>query len=166
MPPIVPRLNITLLDGSIGTDLEELNLSIENVLINGIEPYVEDYLYSVKNHELEELFKAAKDSLLSNYQLIEDKIDKGLAPLFNKNRDIILGQIDFMRQKSDESLHNKHDVILNKYKRVENKLLPMNSPQERILNPLPFINTYGLSFFAQLIHLPYEFDGLHKVIKI
>ena len=34
---IVPRLNITLLDRSVESDLEELGLSIEEVLTNGTE---------------------------------------------------------------------------------------------------------------------------------
>ncbi|WP_428908748.1 bacillithiol biosynthesis cysteine-adding enzyme BshC [Niallia sp. Krafla_26] len=166
MPPIIPRLNITIVDRSVGTDLEELNLSIENVLVNGIETYEKEFLEHVKDQELEQLFQSAKDELLAQYQLIEDKIDKGLAPLFNKNREIILDQIHFMEQKSNEAIRNKHEVVLNKYKRVENKLFPLHSPQERILNPLPFLNAYGKTFFAELIHLPYEFDGLHKVLKI
>jgi uncharacterized protein YllA (UPF0747 family) len=28
------------------------------------------------------------------------------------------------------------------------------------------MNAYGASFFAELPHLPFEFDGTHKVIKI
>ena len=37
MPPIVPRLNITLLDSSVETDFKELGLSVEEVLSNGTE---------------------------------------------------------------------------------------------------------------------------------
>ncbi len=35
MPPIYPRLNITLLDRSVETDLTELNLHLANVLTEG-----------------------------------------------------------------------------------------------------------------------------------
>lgn len=166
MPPIVPRLNITLLDRSVMTDLEELGLSLEEVLTNGTAKHKHDYLLTVKDHELEQLFQAAKEQLLRQYSLIEAKLDKGLLPLFQKNRENILKQIQFMMEKTNDSLHEKHAVILNKYKRVEFKLRPLNSPQERILSPLPFLNAYGLSFFAELSNLSYPFDGLHKVIKI
>ena len=66
----------------------------------------------------------------------------------------------------NDSLEFKHAVILNKYKRVEHSLRPLNSPQERILNPLPFMNAHGMDLFTELSNLPYEFDGLHKVINI
>ena len=48
MPPIVPRLNITLLDRSVETDIKELGLSLDEVLIYGTEKKQEDYLSSVK----------------------------------------------------------------------------------------------------------------------
>ncbi len=166
MPILVPRLNITLLDGSVGTDLQELDLTIEDVLKNGIENDRNEYLCSVKDQELEQLFQSTKDQLIQQYELIGKKMDKGLSPLFHKNQKILLQQIDFLRDKANESLWDKNAVILNKYQRVENKLKPLNSPQERILNPLLFMNAYGISFFAKLPYLPYEFDGTHKVIKI
>ena len=166
MPPIVPRLNITLLDRSVQTDLEELGLSIEEVLTNGTEQYKNDFLLKVKDHELEQLFQLTRDQLLRNYQLIEAKVDKGLSPLFNKNRETLLKQLAFMEEKMNDSLEFKHAVILNKYKRVEHSLRPLNSPQERILNPLPFMNAHGMDLFTELSKLPYEFDGLHKVINI
>lgn len=166
MPLLVPRLNITLLDRSVQTDLEELNLSVEDVLKNGIGNYREDYLFSIKDQELEGLFQSAEDGLIEQYRLIQKKIDKGLTPLFHKNQQILLRQIDFLKDKVNKSIRDKNKVILNKYQRVENKLKPLNAPQERILNPLLFMNTHGISLFAELAYLPYEFDGTHKVIKI
>ncbi|WP_338469917.1 bacillithiol biosynthesis cysteine-adding enzyme BshC [Niallia sp. XMNu-256] len=166
MPPIVPRLNITLLDRSVQTDLQELGLTVEQVLTSGIEKYQDDYLLTFKDTELEELFQAAKDELQKRYGYIEKKIDKGLSSLFNKNQQIILQQIKFLEDKVNQSILDKHKVVLNKYERIENKLKPLNSPQERILNPLLYLNQYGTSFFSELPYLPYEFDGMHKVIKI
>jgi bacillithiol biosynthesis cysteine-adding enzyme BshC len=166
MPPIVPRLNITLLDLSVQTDLQELGLTIEEVLTNGIDHHKNEFLLKVKDHELEQLFQLTRDQLLRNYQLIEAKVDKGLSPLFHKNRETLLKQLAFMEEKMNDSLNVKHAVILNKYKRVEHYLRPLNSPQERILNPLPFMNAHGMALFTKLSKLPYEFDGMHKVIKI
>ena len=107
MPPIVPRLNITLLDRSVQTDLEELGLSIEEVLTNGTEQHKNDFLLKVKDHELEQLFQLTREQLLRNYQLIEAKVDKGLSPLFNKNRETLLKQIEFMEEKMNDSLRIK-----------------------------------------------------------
>ena len=166
MPPIVPRLNITLVDRSVETDLNELGLSLETVLITGTEKQKEEYLSSVKDKELDSLFHDTKEQLLGSYRLIRERIDSGLYPLLEKNQDLLLKQIEFMQVKVDFSLQEKHQVILNKFSRVNNKLRPLNSPQERILNAVSYMNQYGIPFLADLASLSYSFDGKHKVIKI
>ncbi|WP_071395437.1 bacillithiol biosynthesis cysteine-adding enzyme BshC [Bacillus tuaregi] len=166
MPPIVPRLNITLLDRSVETDLHELGLALHTVLTSGTEKQKEDYLSTVKDEELSKLFQQAKEQLIENYRDIKGRIDKGLFPLLEKNQSLLLKQIEFMEGKVELSLQEKHQVVLNKYIRVNNRLTPLGSPQERILNAIPFMNQYGIRFLATLANLSYTFDGKHKVIKI
>ncbi|WP_394232620.1 bacillithiol biosynthesis cysteine-adding enzyme BshC [Niallia oryzisoli] len=166
MPPIVPRLNITLVDRSVETDIVELGLSLETVLTSGTEKQKEDYLSSVKDKELDDLFQHTKEQLLENYRLIKEKIDRGLSPLLEKNQAQLFKQVEFMEGKVAHSLQEKHQVVLNKFSRVNNKLRPLGSPQERILNALYYMNQYGIPFLANLSSLSYTFDGKHKVIKI
>ncbi|PLR97387.1 bacillithiol biosynthesis cysteine-adding enzyme BshC [Bacillus sp. T33-2] len=169
MPPLVPRLNITILDRSIETDLSELGLDLKTAIASGTGQNELKYIESLKDRELEEYFQTAKEQLISQYQLIRSKteqVDKGLLPLLAKNEAMLLKQIEFMEGKIDESVCRKHDHILNKFNRVENALRPAGSPQERIWNPFYYLNTYGLHFISDLLSLHYEFDGTHKVIKL
>ena len=166
MPLIVPRLNITLLDRAIESDFEELGLSLEEVLTNGTGKQQDVYLESVKDLELEKLFQYTKKQLLENYGMIQQKLDKGLIPLFEKNQARLLEQIEFMEGKSEDHLKQKHEVALSKFYRVDHSLRPIGAPQERILNALNYMNHYGIPFLSELAHLNYEFDGKHKVIKI
>lgn len=166
MPPIVPRLNITLVDRSVETDFLELGLSLETVLTTGTVKQQEQYLSSIKDQELDQLFKQAKEQLLNSYRLIKERIDRGLSPLLEKNQENLLKQIEFMEGKVDLALQDKHQVILTKFSRVNNKLRPLGSPQERILNAVYYMNQYGIPFLADLAALSYTFDGKHKVIKI
>ncbi len=166
MPLIVPRLNITLLDRAIESDFEELGLSLEEVLTNGTGKQQDVYLESVKDLELEKLFRYTKKQLLENYGMIQQKLDKGLIPLFEKNQARLLEQIEFMEGKSEDHLKQKHEVALSKFYRVDHSLRPIGAPQERILNALNYMNRYGIPFLSELAHLNYEFDGKHKVIKI
>ena len=76
MPLIVPRLNITLLDRAIESDFEELGLSLEEVLTNGTGKQQEVYLESVKDLELEKLFRYTKKQLLENYGMINKNLIK------------------------------------------------------------------------------------------
>ena len=169
MPPLVPRLNITILERSIVTDLEELNLDLTEVLISGTGKHELKYIDSLKDREVEELFGNVKTMLSEQYSIVREKsngIDPVLGPLLEKNEQILMKQISFMEGKIVEAVCRKHDHILRKFTRVENSLRPGGSPQERVWNPFYYLNKYGLNFVSDLLALHYEFDGTHKIIKM
>lgn len=169
MPPIVPRLNITLVDRAVETDLDELNLDLSNVLTRGTNNEMDDFLESIKDQEITELFSLTREKLLEHYSLIEEKttqLDKGLLPLFKKNEDFLIKQIEFMEMKLAETTRKKHEVILNKFDRVNLSLRPDGFPQERVWNIFYYLNKHGLGLIKSLLKLHYEFDGTHKIINI
>lgn len=169
MPPLVPRLNITLLERAIESDLDELNLDLKEVLISGTSGHELEFIDALKDREIEELFAQVKSMLAGQYQLIREKsneIDPVLMPMLQKNESILLNQITLMEDKIKEAIFRKHDHILKKFSRVENALRPGGAPQERVWNPFYYLNKYGLDLVPELAKLDYKFDGTHKIIKL
>jgi bacillithiol synthase len=169
MPPIVPRLNITLLERAIDRDMKELNLDLAAVLSRGCVDERERYLESIKDKEISELFSSLKSQLIKQYELIEEKtsqLDRGLLPLVKKNESYLLKEIGFMETKLEGSVKSKYDVILSKFIRVDLSLRPDGFPQERVWNIFYYLNQYGTDFITHLMQLEFEFDGRHKVVKI
>ncbi|CAM3410120.1 bacillithiol biosynthesis cysteine-adding enzyme BshC [Cytobacillus oceanisediminis] len=169
MPPIMPRLNITILERSVESDMKEIGLDLQEVLTFGTEAKKNDYLEHVKNESIEEQFSKTKEQLKQNYVLIEELTGKeaySLLPMLKKNEELLVKQMDFMESKIQQTIQKKHDVTINKYEKVENTLRPGGSPQERVWNGLYYINKYGISFVNDLLECPFVFDGTHKVIKI
>jgi bacillithiol synthase len=169
MPPLVPRLNITLLERSIESDLNELKLDLKEVLISGTSGHELKFIDSLKDREVEELFGQVKGMLSDQYHLIREKsngIDPVLLPMLQKNESILLNQIKFMEDKIVEAICQKNDHILRKFSRVENALRPGGAPQERVWNPFYYLNKYGLELVPELLMLQYRFDGTHKIIKL
>jgi bacillithiol synthase len=169
MPPIVPRLNITLLERAIESDIHELKLELFAVLSRGSVEERNQYLDSIKDREVSELFTTLKTQLLKQYELIEAKtnqLDRSLLPLLKKNENYILKEIGFMETKLEESVQSKYNVILSKFNRVDLSLRPDGFPQERIWNVFYYLNQYGPDFIKELMELEFEFDGRHKVIKL
>ncbi|MBT2756118.1 bacillithiol biosynthesis cysteine-adding enzyme BshC [Mesobacillus foraminis] len=169
MPLLVPRLNITILDRSVETDLAELNLELQAVLESGTERHQMEFIDSLRDKELDDIFDQVRQTLSTQYGYIHSKVehlDKGLLPLVKKNEDILHKQISFMEKKIDEAVCRKHDAILKKFTRVENALRPGGSPQERVWNPFYYLNQYGTDFISELLQLEFTFDGMHKVIKM
>jgi bacillithiol synthase len=169
MPPIVPRLNISLIERNVSSSLEELGLSLEDVLAFGTGKQKELFLQINRDSSFQTLFTQTRDQLVRNYQEIAKKTEeqyKGLLPLLKKNEGLLLKQIDFMENRLEIALLQKHEVVLEKYNRIERRLKPSGSPQERIWNLFYFLNQYGLCFTEELLTQPYVFDGSHQVVKL
>ncbi|MBV7503836.1 bacillithiol biosynthesis cysteine-adding enzyme BshC [Bacillus sp. sid0103] len=169
LPPIVPRLNITILDRSVETDVNELRLNIADILSNGTVKERNQFLEEIKDKEVEALFLGIREQLVNQYRLIESKtveLDRGLLPLLKKNESYLLKEIGFMETKLNEAGKLKHDNLLKKYDRVDLALRPDGFPQERVWNIFYYLNQYGLNFIQDLMSGRYEFDGLHKVMKM
>ncbi|MEH7106869.1 bacillithiol biosynthesis cysteine-adding enzyme BshC [Bacillus sp. JJ1764] len=169
MPPIVPRLNITLLDRSIEGELEEIQLSLDHVLQQGTTGKREQFLASIKDHEIDDLFQVMKDQLKEQYRLVEAKtseIERGLIPLVRKNESFLLKDLNFMQTKLQDAVTKKHDIRLKKFTRIDLALRPNGIPQERVWNIYYYLNHYGLDIINRIMALSFEFDGTHKVIKL
>jgi bacillithiol biosynthesis cysteine-adding enzyme BshC len=169
MPPIVPRLNISLIERNVSSDMEELGLKLEDVLTAGTGKQKELFLDANRDSSFQALFAQTKDQLVKNYLEIEKKTEqhyKGMLPLLKKNESLLLKQIDFMENRLELALLQKHEVVIEKYNRIERRLKPSGSPQERIWNLFYFLNQYGLSFIDELLTQSYLFDGSHQVVKL
>ncbi|MEH7110822.1 bacillithiol biosynthesis cysteine-adding enzyme BshC [Neobacillus niacini] len=169
MPPIVPRLNISFLERTIESDINELKLELSAVLSKGSAMERDQFLESIKDREVSELFSELKSQLLRQYELIEAKtnqLDRSLLPLLKKNENYLLKEIGFMESKLEASVQSKFDVVLSKFNRIDLSLRPDGFPQERVWNIFYYLNQYGTNFIKELMELEFEFDGRHKVIKI
>lgn len=169
MPPVVPRLNMTIVDRAIYSDLLELQLDLDDVLVNGTKASKEAYLATVTNATLIQFFEEMKLQLTEQYQEIAvnlQKLDKGLLPLLQKNKQMVHSQLDFMVQRINRAIEQKHACIIKKFDRIDHFLRPLGAPQERMICGYYYLNKYGFSFFRNLTHLPYTFDGTHKVILV
>lgn len=169
MPPIVPRLNITLLDKTTDRNLDELNLSVAKVLEKGTADDRNRFMSSIKDDGFESLIQGTKEVLAGQYKKIIariNEIDRGHVQLAETNLAMQIRQLEFLQRKVEDSMTKKHSAVLEKYHRVEQMLKPDGQPQERIWNIFYYLNEYGKNFIDELLNLPYEFDGRHKIIRI
>jgi bacillithiol synthase len=169
MPPIVPRLNMTFVERDVCRNLAELKLSLQDVVTEGAEKDRQQYWESVKDESFDASIDEAEEALIASYEKIVNKaetLDKGLERVIEKNLSFHRQQFDFLRLKAEKSIKSKHEVTLRKYDRIQSSLKPEGAPQERTWNLYYFMNRYGENFISELMSLPMEFDGNHKVIKI
>lgn len=169
MPPIVPRLNMTILERHIETDLNELNITVEDVFKAGVEQLKNNWLNEREPIQFEPLVEKSKMEMEQIHQLLREKaleVDRSLSPLLQKNAYFIEKQLDFLNHSVQKKIREKHAVDLKKFKRIEHSLMPNGAPQERIWNIYYYVNKYGLDFLKLLQHQTFQFNGKHKIVKI
>ncbi|WP_191561792.1 bacillithiol biosynthesis cysteine-adding enzyme BshC [Metabacillus idriensis] len=169
MPPVVPRLNITLLERSIETDLSDVDLTIENVFVKGVQQAREEWI-SMKEpvdfesqlekskHEVEQIHRSLRSAALA--------IDSSIEPFLKKNVYFIQSQLDLLGSHIDKKIQQKHRVEMDKFTRIENSLNPNGGFQERTWNIYYYLNKYGPNFLSEIVQLRYSFNDKHKIVKI
>lgn len=169
MPPVYPRLNITLLERNIASHLDELHLTVEKVIKTGCLNEKKTILDSLKDRTIEESYEILNDMIDRQHDRWSEAAipyDSNLESLFKKNKSILLKQLEFMKQKTDESHLRIHEEIARKYDNIENSLHPLNGPQDRVLNPIYFMNKYGKDWLDFLLRSDFEFGEYHYVCSI
>ncbi|WP_046175139.1 bacillithiol biosynthesis cysteine-adding enzyme BshC [Domibacillus indicus] len=168
MPPVVPRLNITIVDRGTASTLLETGISVETAVQSGVGQEKNAYIESVRDHHLHDLVEQTKQQLLAGYKKIEvraEELHKGLMPIVEKNKAYHERQIDILLQKSEAVLKQTHEAALRRFNLAEMRLRP-DGLQERVWNLYPFLNSYGPSFVDELLGQSYKHDGSHYVIYI
>ena len=169
MPPVVPRISLTLLERHIESTMKEIDETVQEVLENGLEEKRKAWLYKQELESLESTlssYQAEYKDVHDKFREVGNEVLPHMKPTFEKNWSLIDKQFSFIQRLMERSAYEKHEIMMKKYERVELALLPKGMPQERVWNICYFLNRYGLDFVQRLCELPLEHNGKHKVIRI
>lgn len=169
MPPVMPRLNITILERHIEKKLLERNISLQDAIERGTENQRETYF----ERQIPEEFTAVMDQAKSQIEAIHKtvrqealKVDQSMEPLLMKNAAFIQDQLQFLERTVTKRIEEKEGYVLKDYERIQNSIKPLLAPQERIWNIMYYLNRYGPKFFTSFKNLPFSFQNQHQVVKL
>ncbi|XQY93405.1 bacillithiol biosynthesis cysteine-adding enzyme BshC [Metabacillus sp. HB246100] len=169
MPPVVPRLMMTMLERSVDRNIQETKVTIDEVLEHGVANAMDSFMQSVTPVDMNPLVNDAKKEIDRIHQsLIASalQIDKSLEPMLRKNGVFIQENLDFLLKAVEKRQMDQHEVQLSKFRKIELSLLPSLQPQERIWNVFYYLNKYGPNFVNDLLNLSYSFNEKHKIVKL
>ncbi|WP_404432830.1 bacillithiol biosynthesis cysteine-adding enzyme BshC [Sutcliffiella horikoshii] len=169
MPPVVPRISLTLLERHIDRTLLELGENIEEVVEKGLEEKRKAWLYKEELETIEATLTSYREQYINVHDQFRQVGNTTLPhhrKTFEKNWNLIDKQFTYIHRLIERSAYEKHENMMNKYERVELAVLPKGMPQERVWNIYYFLNKYGLDFVQRLCDLPLEHNGKHKIIKL
>ncbi|MBY4603793.1 bacillithiol biosynthesis cysteine-adding enzyme BshC [Bacillus sp. SPARC3] len=169
MPPVMPRLNITILERHIEKKLVERNISLQDAIERGTENQRETYF----ERQIPEEFTAVMDQAKTQIEAIHKtvrlealKVDQSMEPLLLKNAAFIQDQLQFLERTVTKRIEEKEGYVLKDYERIQNSIKPLLAPQERVWNIMYYLNRYGPKFFTSFKNLPFSFQNQHQVVKL
>lgn len=166
MPLIVPRMSFTVIEGTLHKHMDKYGLSFGDVRA-GLEGKRKEWLAAQDALELGRRFEETKEAFSAMYEpLIEQlgSIQAGLLKLGNNNKEKILDQIAFLQGKARDAVEKQNEAALRQWERIELSLLPAGKLQERVYNIMYYLNRYGLSFLDELMTIPADYSGTHRII--
>lgn len=168
MPVVMPRLGMTLVNRHVQVLLQKYQLSLVDVVERKKVEELRNELYeTVREKEAESLIEQLQQALVEEYDVIKRKftsISGGLTPLVEKNLEIHLKQLAFLKKKLEDEVVLQNTVQFDHFDLLENELCPNGSLQERVFSPIPYMNEYGVDLVQRLLRLSYRYDKNHKII--
>ncbi|KAA9007609.1 bacillithiol biosynthesis cysteine-adding enzyme BshC [Paenibacillus spiritus] len=166
LPPILPRMSYTMVEGTTQKHMEKFGLSFQDV-VQGLEEKRASWLEGQDERGLARRFEETKAAFAAMYDpLIEEigRVQAGLVKLGTSNKEKIADQIAFLQNKVMDALAKQSDAGLRQWERIERSLMPLGRPQERVYNVTHYLNRYGLSWVDGLLELPPDYSGIHRVV--
>jgi bacillithiol synthase len=168
VPILLPRLEFTLVEGTVHKHMEKFGLSYADVM-ERFEEFRAGWLAGQGSQEVEELFTETKRSFEELYRPVLETVsglNPGLGKLGETNRLKILEQIEFLRVKAADAMESKFSTGLRQLDRIRLSLAPLSKPQERVYNVFAYLNKYGSGWVDELIREPYPYDGRHRLVYL
>lgn len=170
MPILLPRMSFTVIEGTLQKQMDKYDLTWEDVLDREVfREKRESWLALQDAVHLDARFDEIKTTFGDMYEpLIEQlgSIQNGLLKLGSANKDKIFDQIEYLRGRSKDALEKVNEVGLRHFERIELSLFPQNKPQERVYNIFYYLNRYGMNWIDDLMEIPYDIAGSHRVMYL
>lgn len=168
MPPVFPRLSFTYIEPKVSKMIEHYTITPEEVVNNGVQDYKRNLIDSQTNPPIHELAKDIKATIEKAHRPLRD-LAKGIradiGELADKNLYYLQKEISFIEGRMVRAVEEKYDKELTELDYINVHLYP-DGLQERIWNPLPFINKFGVDFIKKTIDSPCSFLHDHYLVYL
>ncbi|TXK77140.1 bacillithiol biosynthesis cysteine-adding enzyme BshC [Paenibacillus sp. N3.4] len=165
MPILSPRLEFTLIEGTVHKQMNKYDFTFEDVL-ERFELKKQAWLDEQDTLQLKERFDAVKLEFRESYApLVESlaAINPGVKNLGDTNLIKIMEQIEFLQNKAGEAYKTQFDSAIRQLERIRLTILPLAKSQERVYNWCAYMNRYGDDWIRELVETPIPVDGMHRI---
>src|SRR5699024_6738154 len=154
VPPVIPRLSLTYVTKRLEKLVDTRVLAMDQIVNNGIEQEKMNWLLSQSHPPIDTLFQEVNKQINDIHRPLRALAKEISADLDNeaqKNFEYIQKNITYLEQRIERKLTEKYDLQLAQFEEIARMLKPKGLLQERVWNPLPFLNEYGLDLFQKIV---------------
>ncbi|GAB3068007.1 bacillithiol biosynthesis cysteine-adding enzyme BshC [Virgibacillus ainsalahensis] len=169
VPPVLPRLSFTFVERKVDKALRKFEIDIDHAVNQGVEQQKQSWLASKSDPPIEQTANDIKrkiDSVHKPLREIAKGVRSDLGDLSEKNLKHLYYDIEFLQDSIMKAIEEKYKLELSEFDLINNALHPQGNLQERVWNPLPLINEYGIGFIKNILEEPYLFENEHYVVYI
>lgn len=156
LPIVLPRIQMTLIEGTVQKQMEKFGWELRQVM-NEFETMKKQWLEEQDTLELDEKFEQVKQQFVRMYQPVLDtaaSVHPGMKNLGETNKQKIVEQIEFMRKRAASAFEQQFQASIRQMDRMQQSIMPMGKPQERVYNIFMYLNKYGNDWLNELIDTP------------
>ncbi|WP_170270043.1 bacillithiol biosynthesis cysteine-adding enzyme BshC [Heliorestis acidaminivorans] len=166
MPPILPRLSVTFVEGYIGKLLNRYNSTFEDFREHA-DHIMAQAIKAEDKLSIDLLFDLLRSDVQESYQKIIEplaKWDLHTGKLAEENFERVIGQINYLEKKAQQRHRQNCQEIKKHFNKLQSHLWP-GGPQERILNVLPYLIKYE-RLTDELLEVPMEYLDSHLLLYL
>lgn len=169
MPPVIPRLSFTYIDRNVEKALKRFNITAEDAVNQGVLEIKNTWLRKKSNPPIKDMVEDIKKTITQAHQplrYIAEDIRTDLGKLAEKNLIYLHRDIEYLEDRMMKALEQKFAKELSEFDLINNTLRPQNGLQERLWNPLPWINEHGTDFIKNITKQSCSFENAHYLVYL
>ncbi|KGX93271.1 hypothetical protein N781_12745 [Pontibacillus halophilus JSM 076056 = DSM 19796] len=169
MPPVLPRISISLLDRKSEKWLHRHQIAPSMAINEGVSHYKSHWIAMQSYPPVVELADEVKRAVERAHRPLKDKaheIRDDIGQLAEKNLFHLFRDVEFLQERMEKALEEQHSHELQIFDELDLTLHPEGGLQERIWNVLPWLNKYGFELPSKLNELEYDWECEHHLIYV
>lgn len=167
-PVFVPRASLTLVEPSMQRLLARFSLDLPD-LDQPPEKIAEKFLQNAEGNDLEDHLDDLMAKLRTDLDGIAQRLqalDASMLGALERARSKAIEELERLQQKVRNARQNREGTGIRQIRRMCSTLRPRSRPQERVLGPIQYLNSFGPELADKLVDAADPFRIEHGVLEL
>ncbi|UOQ85480.1 bacillithiol biosynthesis cysteine-adding enzyme BshC [Gracilibacillus salinarum] len=169
MPPVLPRVSLTLVEERVEKLLKKYNIATTSAINGGVQSYKQNWLAAQQHVPITEMTEQLKQMISQGHQPIQGAakaMSNDVQQYAEKNEQLLLNRVDELTNRLNQELSKKHQFNLQEFDYIQLHLKPEGGLQERMWNIIYFINQNGFDWLHEINHYPFDWKEQHYIVYV